>query len=511
MKFNSILTNIINDGIIFNIDPSNRASYPQNGTTVYNTIDTLITGTLSDSGMGANYLPQFSPEDGGVFDFDGIDDCIDFGQIEIGNFGLNNPFTISVWFKGENLTDSYYHTYGIINKFYSNTEPGWSLAVRGGAQNGFFFRTGYYNVVDANGNNLGRDGAGLDVAPPNHAPIVDYLYDNKWHNITVTQDKNQKAIVYIDHEYTFTSTFQYNQPNTNNFRLIVGAISQSPYPSGITQANHFLGKIGNIQIYDRALTSREVLHNYKALQPRYTSITPTPELVSSGLIFNLDASSPISYPGSGDKVYNILDPSQSGDLINQIQVKTSPSRFEFGFDGVNDSINFKEIFHPIFDSTYTISFWVNPHTFTNYQRIFAQGKQECRSIAMLEYASDGYYEIISYPQGIANGDPGWGIKVPSSEIPINTWKNITITNDGTSDTTVSNNLKVFIDGDELVTTPAILGSNFWNNYQTHFYLGGQQGINQNFDGDLANFIIYNRILEPSEILHNYNILKSRFE
>ena len=62
-RVGSITTDIIADGLILNIDPANRASYPKTGTIVNDTIGTN-NSTLQSSGM-------FENTNSGVFDFDG--------------------------------------------------------------------------------------------------------------------------------------------------------------------------------------------------------------------------------------------------------------------------------------------------------------------------------------------------------------------------------------------------------------------------------------------------------
>jgi hypothetical protein len=249
-RVGSITTDIIADGLIFNMDPANRASYPRTGGFTYNTINMAISGALSDSGGGGNDNPQFNSSNSGVFDFDGVDDYIQFDK-NTGNFGLNGPFTISAWFKGENLVDSYSNIYAIINKFSFNNNSGWSFFLRGGTQNGYAFRSGYDAATSS---------SALDVSPS--PSLVSYLYDDNWHNITITQDSSRNATAHIDYTYTATRTYEDNHSNSNNLNLKVGVGTSS-------NSQPFLGKIACIQIYSNTLSSQEVLHNYNSLKERF--------------------------------------------------------------------------------------------------------------------------------------------------------------------------------------------------------------------------------------------------
>jgi hypothetical protein len=64
--------NIVTDGLIFRVDAGDSASYPGTGTTWTDVINgnngTILNGTAYNSA------------EGGYFDFDGVDDKVDFGQ-----------------------------------------------------------------------------------------------------------------------------------------------------------------------------------------------------------------------------------------------------------------------------------------------------------------------------------------------------------------------------------------------------------------------------------------------
>ena len=67
-RVGSITTDIIADGLVFNMDPANRAStIPSTSTTeVFNTLDMSVSGSIN----GATFNSE------GYFNFDGIDDYI---------------------------------------------------------------------------------------------------------------------------------------------------------------------------------------------------------------------------------------------------------------------------------------------------------------------------------------------------------------------------------------------------------------------------------------------------
>ena len=96
MKYGSITTGIIADGLVFNMDPANRASYPKTGIKTFNTIDTADSGSLIND-VAFNTNPS-------TFEFglDGVDDYIDFGSNICTSLGSSvTQLTTSIWFKAD--------------------------------------------------------------------------------------------------------------------------------------------------------------------------------------------------------------------------------------------------------------------------------------------------------------------------------------------------------------------------------------------------------------------------
>ena len=79
--------NIVTDGLIFRVDANDLASYPGTGTTWTDVINgnngTILNGTAYNSAQG------------GYFQFDGVDDKVDFGKPAILE---SYPLSIDVWF-----------------------------------------------------------------------------------------------------------------------------------------------------------------------------------------------------------------------------------------------------------------------------------------------------------------------------------------------------------------------------------------------------------------------------
>tara|TARA_R110001606_G_scaffold391984_2_gene560521 strand:- start:1006 stop:1734 length:729 start_codon:yes stop_codon:yes gene_type:complete len=240
MKIGSITTPIITDGLVFNMDAANRASYPKTGTTVTDTIDNT-NGTISAA--------TFSDVNEGVFSFDGTDDYIDFTSFS-GVTGLY-ALTVSVWYKsstypatGARLIESNQFSIYQPNGTASNTKGRFYYIAKSEPYGNGFFTLG------------GTSASG-----------VGDLVDGNWHNLCFTYNaSNTTAVIYEDSVAVITKTDVAAPNSTFQLRnttgdLVVGARQNF--------SNEIVGNIGPVQIYNRALSASEVLHNYDALKGRF--------------------------------------------------------------------------------------------------------------------------------------------------------------------------------------------------------------------------------------------------
>jgi len=221
MKFGSITTGIIADGLVFNVDPANRASYPKTGTTINDTIGSN-TGTLNGT--------TFQDIDRGVFNFDGIDDDISFAAANSGplnNIGTGD-FTVSVWANAVTKTD-----YGAL--IGNNTGNGLLM-----------WRVATSNVFQCY---IGGDSFTTTYTIP---------FDNTWHYYSITRS-GTGVTLYVDGISVQTGTSSATLASNS-----ISYIGNQPHNN-----RRWKGTITNVQIYNRALSSTEVLHNYNALKSRF--------------------------------------------------------------------------------------------------------------------------------------------------------------------------------------------------------------------------------------------------
>jgi hypothetical protein len=231
-----IITDIVEDGLVFNMDAANRACYSRTGTTTTDTIEN-VSGTLQGG-------TTFSTDGVGSFYYGGGDEYISLTTSLLTHVSNVSQFTIGQWAKPKNGTD--FMTLGHVD-----SHPAGRL------------NFGTWN----NGNiiyNIGQSGGAIGQA-------IYKAYSNwdNWSYWVCTFDKSlgskaERLRGYIDGVdpggwTDYGADGSYNTGTVTNFDLgYVGAWSSYSY-----------GSQGPVHIYNRALSASEVLHNYNALKERF--------------------------------------------------------------------------------------------------------------------------------------------------------------------------------------------------------------------------------------------------
>ena len=234
IKRGSITTSIVADGLVFNMDAANRASYPRTGTIATDTIDNT-TCTLQSSGM-------FETNNSGVFNFDGIDSDI----LSSTNGPNLSKVSLSAWFKRNGNQNNYNGVFGIRN---SGGAPhygiSWDIAFQSSPSS-----TQKIQWRVSNGSSAYK------LINSNSA-----ISDNTWTNIIGIMD-GTSVLMYVNGVLqTETETFS-GTLLTPSTPITIGK-------QGYYDNHYFKGNIGPCHIYNRALPANEVLHNYNALKGRF--------------------------------------------------------------------------------------------------------------------------------------------------------------------------------------------------------------------------------------------------
>ena len=219
---------IVDDGLVFAMDPGSERSYPGTGTTTTNIINS-VDGTLTN---GVAYVTN----NGGAFDFDGTDDFIVFPD----DTNLNNQnLTIETWVNLDGTVDqsAFLFEKGNVNTQYSNFFDG---------SGNFYFRT----------KGLSSEDLTVDSST--------YVTAGVWCHCVTTIASGVKKIYFDGVNVATTGSLTGTIPVTTA-GLFIGAYAQSG-----TGVSYFInGKIAVLRVYSQGLTAAEVLQNYNAQKSRF--------------------------------------------------------------------------------------------------------------------------------------------------------------------------------------------------------------------------------------------------
>jgi hypothetical protein len=291
----------------------------------------------------------------------------------------------------------------------------------------------------------------------------------------MTFNENGQYRVYINGEL-------WNTTNTITFVrwfLPTGYLRLSNSAGGVN------GNISEFKIYNKALTSDEVLQNYQAEQYRFE--TPA-GLVTNGLQLYYDFGNLDSYPSTGTTVYDLSGNSNNGTLINS-PGWNSTNGGTIIWDGVDDYIDTGKTATQLgfYDANYTMEAWVYPTNLSGDRTMFGTDQAALRKGLHLVFRSGQIY------QGHYASDFGAGT------VTTNNWFQIVYTyNASTGVCEIFKNNVSQGTGSILsfIGTTNILLARWANQF--------------NFQGNGSIYKIYNRVLTTAEMTQNYNYFKGRF-
>ena len=442
---------IIPDGLVFYFDPINPRSYAGTGLTGYNLIDTSIVGSFVGGAV-------YDVANKGSIYFDGSDDRI--------SFSFNSALDIS-----QSITIEAY----IKPQSYPTAGGGGMIVTKVAS---------YYLEFGSNGK-IRVYFEGLNS--PGYHESVNTVPLNKWTHVSATRDSSSSTInIYINGILDKTvSGITGNIIVQQTWYLTMGGYNGGGYL--------YIGLIGYGKIYNRALSSTEILQNYNATKKRFS---PEENIVKDGLVLHIDAGNNLSYPGIGTTASNIAGVGVTGILTNGVGFGVS-SGGSFIFDGTNDYINCGN------DSSLsalggttniTASAWV-------YYTAYGGGGN---TYSVITVKGPPWTWLLENPSNyftfrITAGGADVNVVDASTHL-LNTWYYVVGTYDGSA-------MRIYVNG--VLKTARSQAGTLGTNSETA-KIGTYQGTNYNLTGRIANVSIYNKTLSSTEILQNYNALKGRY-
>jgi hypothetical protein len=505
--------NIVTSGLTVLLDAGFTPSYPLSGTSWTDLSFSGNNGTLVNT-------PTFSTNNGGYFTFNGTNQVATLSSLN-----LQQNFTLSGWFnpnvlngfamfgQGSQAANQGLHVWYISNTvirfgMYSN-DTDFTVSTSTG---------NWYNIV---------------CTYSNSSPYTKQLYIN---------GVAQTGTILSAAAYVGSGTFR------------LGAT----YGSGGSYGN---GYYAEMKMYNRILSSIEILQNYNAQYLRFIPVTPTPTptpnvtptqtptpnvtstptvtptqtitptvtltptvtttntptrtvtptpstapFITSGLILNYDISNSSSYPGSGTTITDLQANSNATLYNSPTYTSTGGGYLTFNgsnqYLGTNTSLNSK--LSPV-NTSNIISLFVWAYPMDNGVIV-----SELGSTSINTGWHDSQIEMVAgtIKFSVWNGS----VQNLSSSIstPLNNWYYVGFTYDGT-------NLRGYVNGSLAVTSGTITRQTPYNNGGGLglFYAIAAVDSTSLGDGTYANMRfggmqVYNTALSGPNVLSNYNSQKSRF-
>lgn len=214
---------------------------------------------------------------------------------------------------------------------------------------------------------------------------------------------------------------------------------------------------------------------------------------NDALVLNLDAGLRGSYNGSGSTWTDIAGSQQNGTLVNSPSFLTNDGAKggSLAFNGTNQYVTVPDVTGVTdFGATdFTIDIWIKANTSgITTNTIVYKGFNSYRI---------WYYNSITY----IGDDSGSG--AGTTLITANTWCNVTFV----VDSTASSRTLIRYKNGSFVSSGGLGGTYSANASNLQI---GRLDNSQYFDGSIAVFKIYDRVLTASEITENYNAYKGRF-
>jgi len=451
---------IVTSGLRLNVDSNCILSYPRSGTTWTD---------LSFSGFNATLLN--SP----TYILSGKSSYLNFASSSsnyatFSDLGTLSNFSCEVWVKQNSLPSvSTYVPAFITNTYVSGNYVNYSI--------------GYINPAQDNKIYGGFFNSGWNFHTNGFTPTTD-----QWYHYAVTYD-GSKIIFYVDGKY-------YSSGSTSVAAITSG--SGGRLMRRWDDINYIDGNLLNAKVYNRALSSTEILQNYNA------HAVPI-GISTNGLILHLDAGNFLSYPYTGTLWKSTVSSIQNNGTLTNGPTFNLSNGGSLVFDGTNDYVSLPaNFFNHDAGTPFSVSIWFK--TTTAGGTLFGQQNTTNPSNA------SGYVPAIYInSSGKIVTSCFWGGSVSNTTTSVasvndGNWHNIVVTFASTSHKTyLDNNLIGTITKNQTsysATYYYFLGAGFSNSWT------GANGYY--FNGNIGYASFYNTELTSTQINQNYQSLINRF-
>jgi len=226
------LGNIVTQGLVLNLDAGIKGSYPGTGNTWSDISNNGNNGTLING-------PTFSSDDYGSIVFDGVNDYVDLGTLNL----VQNDFTVNLWFKTTSTVSKESYLFSLGYNLQNSL-----LIYNNSLGNGTANLTIIYSVL----------GSGIFSHPLN----TNVYPDTSLINLCITRE-NGINTPYIN-GVKQTSRIFTQSVTLGSLRYILGWALPRNKSTAYMQGNLY-----SCTLYNKALSQSEITQNFNAYRSRY--------------------------------------------------------------------------------------------------------------------------------------------------------------------------------------------------------------------------------------------------
>ena len=461
--------NTITDGLVFYVDPTNINTYSGVGTTAYNLIPGGVNNFRLVNGVA------YDLDRSGSFYFDGTNDYVGLGSTTIFD---STSLTVSFWIKPTTysgtvcsgaISNGQYTIFGTSSTYqgYSSTFSG-AIQINGGSN----------SVATVNQSNFSI---------------------NKWYHYVAVYDSagignSNKFKIYIDgiiKSLTFDTTMP-SAPHAAGQEARIGFGPGAPgYP-------YYNGNIGLVQIHSKALSSTEILQIYNATKSRFNT---TENIITNGLVLNVDAGKSASYPGTGTTIYDLSGSGLTGTLVSSPTFSSlNGGSLVFGGSSYITRSSALDT-----GQNFSVTAWIYPTSLGARNAIVGNGYPYTTDNGWLFCICDNNFSLFQ-ALFLSIGQNNV-LKISNSYVfQLNKWSHVSCSVSGGG-----SSVKFYVNGVETSYGFIIQTSRTISYSNNEFHIGMRHSsTTERFGGNISQVQIYNTSLTAQEILQNYNATKSRY-
>jgi hypothetical protein len=229
--------------------------------------------------------------------------------------------------------------------------------------------------------------------------------------------------------------------------------------------------------------------------------TKSYDIITTGLVMHLDAGNATSYPGTGTNWMDLSGNGNHGSLQNGVTYN-SANNGSLVFDGANDYF--------VTDANLDLSD-TDKLTIQLILKTTASASERMIMEHSVNWNSNNSFGTLARSSGnmqFTDHNQGYNVSNTPETITDNNWHHYSITSDRSLGATNQN--LIYIDGNASSVENIYINDNSGNYSNLPLYISSRAGTNYFFNGNIAQVLIYKRVLTAEEIQQNFNAVKLKY-